>query len=112
MVHVVAEYEGQTADKQLRQNNVAPPRQKPSRIIIIGAQNRDRNRGGRGFAFVLYGNSSLRINRTASGNGRPLARSQACGDRSGQDPIPSFRGEKRKPAAADLVCNGAEPTRF
>jgi hypothetical protein len=25
MVHVVAEYDGQTADKQLPQNNVAPP---------------------------------------------------------------------------------------
>jgi hypothetical protein len=54
MVHVVAEYDGQTADKQLPQNNVAPPAAKGNHHhlalkIAIGLASVGL------FAFVLYG---------------------------------------------------------
>lgn len=56
MVHVVAEYDGQTADKQLPQNNVAPPPAKAKANhhhlalkIAIGMAAVGL------FAFVLYG---------------------------------------------------------
>jgi|HubBroStandDraft_2_1064218.scaffolds.fasta_scaffold954728_1 hypothetical protein len=54
MVHVIAEYDGQTADKQVPQNNVAPPKAKSNHhklalklaigLAAVGL-----------FAFVLYG---------------------------------------------------------
>ena len=69
MVHVVAEYDGQTADKQLPQNNVAPPRQKPKRTIIIWrSKSLSEWRRLVCLRSSCTGNSSPRTNRTASGN--------------------------------------------
>ena len=54
MVHVVAEYEGQTADRQISQNNVAPPatakasHRKTALKIAIGCA------AVVGFGFLLY----------------------------------------------------------
>jgi len=53
MVHVVAEYEGQTVDKQIPQNNVAPPAAKSNHHklalkIAIGCA------AVAGFAVILY----------------------------------------------------------
>jgi hypothetical protein len=55
MVHVVAEYDGQTADKQLPQNNVAPPPQAKSghRKLVLKIAIGMAAVGL--FAFVLYG---------------------------------------------------------